>query len=65
MRPPHQQRVIDEKSELDKKIYALYEFIQNNEIFKSLDEKEQDRLNRQHSSMLVYSGILNERISAF
>ena len=34
---PHQQRVINEKEELDKKANALSEFIGNNPIFDTID----------------------------
>ena len=61
---PHQQRVVNEKVELDIKRIALNEF-SNSEIYKSLNDDEQDRLNRQYAAMSVYSVILTERIDAF
>ena len=61
---PHQQRVIDEKTELDSKISKLSEF-KMTAIFVSLAADEQERLIRQHSCMTEYSTILGERIAAF
>lgn len=62
---PHQQRVIDEKSELDKKAMALSQFIGNSDIFQTLDAAEQERLREQNDVMWQYSTILGERIAAF
>jgi hypothetical protein len=61
----HQQRVVDEKIELDKKQQALEVFIDSSAVFKSLDAKEQERLVRQCDVMKEYSDILRERIKAF
>jgi hypothetical protein len=65
MIPDYQQRVIDEKSELDEKIAKLGDFIQSSAIFQDLPSDEKERLVRQHSCMGEYSEILGERISAF
>jgi hypothetical protein len=65
MRPDYQQRVIDEKSELDDKISKLGDFISSSSIFQSLPSEEKERLVRQKSCMGEYSEILGERISAF
>jgi hypothetical protein len=62
---PHQQRVIDEKTELDKKATALSHFIGNSDIFPTLDEAEQERLREQNDVMWQYSEILGARIAAF
>ncbi len=62
---PHQQRVVDEKTELDKKAKALSEFIGNNPIFETLDPAEQERLKEQNDVMWQYSEILGARIAAF
>ena len=61
---PHQQRVVDEKRELDEKLAKLDTFGRS-EFFKTLPEAEQGRLNRQHSLMEQYSAVLGERIAAF
>lgn len=62
---PHQQRVVDEKEELDKKAKALSQFIGINPIFDTLDPAEQERLKVQNDIMWKYSEILGERIAAF
>ncbi|QPI62403.1 crAss001_48 related protein [Vreelandella venusta] len=61
---PHQQRVVTEKEELDKKILALDGFI-GGDIFSGLDKGEKDRLVRQYKHMSQYSAVLGERISHF
>lgn len=63
--PPHQQRVLDEKQELDIRITRLDEFILRNALFRQLDPEEQARLRRQLDVMRELSLILGERISAF
>lgn len=61
---PHQERVVIEKQELDEKIEKLAAF-RGGHLFASLPADEQERLVRQHSCMVEYSGILGERIAAF
>ena len=63
--PPHQERVITEMLELDKKITSLDEFIVNNSIYKTLPEEEQLRLIQQTRAMSYYFSILIERINNF
>jgi hypothetical protein len=41
---PHQQRVVDEKTELDTKATALSQFIGHSPIFGTLAPSEQERL---------------------
>ena len=62
--PPHQQRVLDEKRELDDRLQKLVAFF-SNPIFHGLPESEQIRLERQAVAMRTYSEILSERIAAF
>lgn len=62
---PHQQRVVDEKTELDKKATALSNFIGLSPIFEKLDPAEQERLREQNDVMWQYSEILGARITAF
>ena len=62
---PHQQRVIDEKTELDQRRAKLGDFITVNPIFQGLPKAEQERLKRQRKIMTEYSEILGERIAAF
>lgn len=61
---PHQQRVVDEHTELVKKAKALYVFLAS-KMFESLDHDEQELLKMQYYSMMVYSGILQKRIAKF
>lgn len=67
--PPHQQRVVQEKVELDVKISALFAFIESYNAgiskFAALPEPERMRLYAQHRAMVAYSCILAERIAAF
>ena len=62
---PFQQRVVDEKTELDTKAKALSEFIGLSAMFLKLDAAEQERLREQCEVMWVYSEILGKRIAAF
>ena len=63
---PHQQRVLDEKRELDDKLQKLTAFI-SSEKFSTIvqDEAERGRLVCQEETMKDYSAILAERIEAF
>jgi hypothetical protein len=61
---PHQQRVVDEKTELDEKRAKLAAFYET-EIFASLSQEEKDRLEHQGFHMGAYSDILGARIAAF
>lgn len=63
--PPHQQRVFDERAALATKATALGEFIQNNPIYKSLPQDEQDDLSLQANVMQHYLDVLDRRIVRF
>ena len=60
----YQQRVVDEKTELDDKLVKLIAFF-DNPVFAQLPQAEQGRLRRQSSIMTDYSVVLAERIEAF
>lgn len=60
----YQNRVVQEKAELDEKRARLISFI-GGDLYRTLDKTEQSRLNRQLEAMSLYSGILAERIAAF
>lgn len=62
---PHQQRVVDEKAELDTRATALSSFIGHSPVFATLDPAEQERLKEQNDVMWQYSEILGARITAF
>lgn len=61
---PHQQRVVDEKADLDEKLTKLVAFF-GNPLWATLPSDEQARLSRQSEVMREYSDILGERIAAF
>ena len=61
---PHQQRVVDEKAELDSKLEKLNTFI-GGTFYEGLPEAERIRLAKQAGAMKDYSDILSERIAAF
>lgn len=61
---PHQQRVVEEKAQLDDKFEKLTTF-QSTEIHAKLSCSEQHRLSIQWNAMKTYSRILGERIAAF
>lgn len=63
---PHQQRVVEEKRELDEKLQKLKAFI-SSEKFVSIvqDEAERWRLVCQEEIMNDYSAVFGERIAAF
>ena len=62
---PHQQRVVNERDELNTKLVALKGFIKGSQVFGSLPDDEQSRLKRQAEVMTEYSDILQERINAW
>ena len=61
---PHQQRVVDEKAELDDKIQKLSGFFQTI-IYHNLPPEEKSRLTMQLHFMTSYSEVLGTRIAAF
>lgn len=61
---PHQQRVLDEKAELDVRHSKLQAFF-GTPVFTGLDEEERERLAAQARVMGDYSRILGDRIAAF
>jgi len=62
---PHQQRVVEEKQELDNKIAKLNLFIGEGSVFPTLDAAEQERMKVQLDLMFQYSEVLGKRIAAF
>jgi hypothetical protein len=60
----HEQRVIDEKTELDNKFASLCMF-HGSDVFKSLDPIDQELLVKQADIMAEYSCILGDRIARF
>lgn len=63
---PHQQRVVDERRDLDEKLQKLSAFISSEKFLEIVqDEAERGRLVCQEETMRDYSAILGERIAAF
>lgn len=62
--PPHQRRVINERTEIEDRLDKLSAFLVT-PTFEALPEAEQERLVRQSGVMVQYSDVLAERIAAF
>lgn len=60
-----QQRVVEEKTDLDAKAKKLSCFISTSEQFLKLPEDEKERLKVQNDIMWQYSEVLGQRIAAF
>jgi len=60
----YQQRVIDDKKEIDVKLEVLRVFTRG-DTFSALPKEEQDRMSRQGWAMENYSDILGDRIKSF
>lgn len=61
---PYQQRVVDERAELEDKISKLAAF-RKTDLHKSLDAVDRELLKQQFRAMMRYSNILGERIVRF
>lgn len=61
----YQQRVVDEKTELDNRIRRLIDFLSTPRIFAQVDPVEQERLKLQLTHMTVYAAVLGARIANF
>lgn len=61
---PHEQRVIDERTELIDKITKLHNFFKT-EIFGNLGKEDKDLLDEQSQKMMDYSDVLLKRINKF
>lgn len=59
---PHQERVVQEKQELDERLFKLRLFMEK-AAFKELDIREKSLLTLQAQVMHNYSDILAERIA--
>ena len=61
---PHEQRVVDEKVDLDARAAKLASFL-DGELFAGLPLMDRQLLALQHDAMGAYSYILGERIARF
>lgn len=62
---PHQQRVIEERSDLAQRLERLRAFIRSEACAQLVNEDERGRLVRQTVYMGCYLQVLDERIAAF
>jgi len=62
---PHQQRVVDERFELNDKATKLNDFIGNNPLFENIASDEQEDLKVQLDIMFQYIEVLDRRILRF
>ena len=62
---PYQQRVVDEKAELDERLTKLSRFMTTPDLLGKVPREEQGRLNIQINLMRALSHCLGERIAAF
>lgn len=61
---PHEQRIVDERTDLMDKITKLHAFFKT-EIFDNLEEVDQKLLEEQVQLMMNYSDVLLKRINRF
>jgi hypothetical protein len=61
---PYQQRIVEEKAELDERLSKLNAFIAA-PAFGAIHLAERERMSEQSEVMACYSHILRERIAAF
>lgn len=61
---PHQQRVVDERHELEERLAKLRQFL-TTDLCLTLPFDERGRLVRQEKIMAEYSEVLADRIAAF
>jgi hypothetical protein len=59
--PPHQQRVLDERRELEGRLDRLSVFL-GTPAFEALPEAERQLLVKQSGAMVAYSDVLAERL---
>ncbi len=64
MQEAWQTRVVQEHADLEEKASTLYGFCASKQ-FESLDPKVQRLLKQQYYTMMVYAGILEQRIELF
>ena len=62
--PPHQQRVVDEKAELDERLQKLNAFARS-DTFLDLNFEDQNLLAKQSNLMRELSVVLGDRIARF
>lgn len=61
---PHEERVVQEKKDLDEKLTKLQTFV-DGPVFSQIAPQDRDLLLRQRSHMRKYSEVLGLRIARF
>lgn len=61
----YQQRVVKEAADLEVKLDGLEKFINNHNVFRTINVAEQTRLIRQRDAMRLYLKVLQERVENF
>ena len=61
---PYQERVVNERDDLKTKANALYGFLASS-TFETLPKLDQELLKQQYYAMMIYIGILDQRIERF
>jgi hypothetical protein len=62
---PHEERVVEEKRDLDERLGRLNHFMATSPTFEGLSEDEKLLMRQQATAMAQYSGALGGRISRF
>lgn len=62
---PHQQRVVQERDELQQRTVKLDDFVQSNPNFLALEQEDKDLLTHQLTLHYQLLDILNNRIARF
>lgn len=62
---PHQERVVQERKELEEKLQKLSAFISSSVEFQQLPADEKGRLLKQEGLMIDYRDVLSARIANF
>jgi hypothetical protein len=62
---PHQQRVVQERDELNEKIVKLSAFVYDSPIYRALPQIDRDHLVGQKAAMVLYKDYLDRRIARF
>ena len=58
----YQERVIDEKNDLEDRLVKLKNFL-SSDMFHKLNDREKDLLSLQYDAMSIYNNILEKRIA--
>lgn len=62
---PHEERVVQERNELNEKLEKLSHFMDKTAVYIDLPKRDKELLIAQENIMVQYQQILNERIGRF